>query len=617
MFGYAGKVLYINLTKKKFWNQPLKNGFCEKYIGGNGFSIRLLYENAKPRVNPFSPENTLIFAVGPFAGTIVPTSGKYVVQAKSPLTDLMGESVSSGSWGPTLKRAGYDAVVISGRSEKPVYLFVDDGVVEFIDAENLWGMYTLQTEDMIREEIGDENVCVAAIGPAGENSVRFANITNDRYRQAGRTGMGAVMGAKNLKAVAVRGTNKIEVYELEKLMEVCYEIYKKCQGSGTEGYRVYGTPAAISMMNEITALPTRNWQQAAFEFAENVSGEYINEHYMVKVVACSSCPIACDHLYAVDGDPFTGEVGSVEFESIYALGAECGIGYFPAIVRAVNLCDNLGIDTISTGVVIGWAMECFEKGLLTKENTDGVKLEFGNYEAQHEIIKKIAYREGIGNLLAEGVKRASEKLGKGSERFAMHNKGLELPGYDLRGLKASALGFNTSTRGGCHLRSSMYDFDLKGKIDRFKADKEYGKLVKEREDLLAVFDSLILCKFIRGVLITYEELSELYTLVTGIKITPGKLKEAGERIYNLEKAYNVREGWTRKDDYPPPRIMEDPIPSGFAKGSLVTKEEFELMLNAYYETRGWNNNGIPAKRKLLELGLEDVAEDILVGEEES
>jgi len=617
MFGYAGKVLYVEKKKKKFRDHPLKNGFCEKYIGGNGFSIRLLYDNTETGIDPFSPENVLIFAVGPFAGTMVPTSGKYIVQAKSPLTNFMGESVSSGSWGPTLERAGYDAVVINGRSEKPVYLFIDDDVVQFIDASDLWGKSTLQTDDMIREEIGDENVCVAAIGPAGENLVRFANITNDRYRQAGRTGMGAVMGSKNLKAIAVRGTNKIEVYELEKLIELCHSLYEKCQGSGTEGYRVYGTPGSVSVMNEMAALPTRNWQQATFELAEKISGEYINEHYIAKVIACYGCPIACDHLCTIDSGPFAGDVGSVEFESIYALGAECGIGYYPAIARAVNLCDNLGIDTISTGVVIGWAMECFEKGLLTKEDMGGIELTFGNYEAQHEIIQKIAYREGIGDLLAEGVKRASEKLGKGSEHFAMHNKGLEFPGYDLRGLKASVLGFNTSTRGGCHLRSSMYDFDLKGKVDRFKADKEYGKLVKEREDLWAVFDSLILCKFIRGALSTYEELSELYTLVTGIKITADKLREAGERIYNLEKAYNVREGWKRKDDYPPPRIMEDPIPSGVAKGSLVKKEEFELMLNAYYEARGWNNEGIPTKQKLSELGLEDVAKDIGVEEGEA
>ncbi|MGB9675999.1 MAG: aldehyde ferredoxin oxidoreductase family protein [Candidatus Bathyarchaeales archaeon] len=615
MFGYSGKILYIELEIDKVRKVPINNEFCEKYIGGNGFAIRLLYDNTRPRIDPFSPENSLIFAVGPFAGTIVPGSGKYIVQAKSPLTGFMGESVSSGAWGPTLKRAGYDAVVIKGRAEKPVYLFIDDDEVYFRDAKNLWGQYSGQTCQMIVDEIGDENVCVAAIGPAGENMVRFANITNDRFRQAGRTGMGAVMGSKNLKAVAVRGTKMVEAYDLDKLMEKCLNLNERCKGPNVKNYRDYGTPASVSVHNELAALPTRNWQDATFELAEKICGEYINKHHVVKAVACSGCPIACDHLVKVDSGPFAGEFGSVEFESIYALGSECGIGYYPAIVRAVNLCDQLGLDTISTGVVIGWAMECFERGLFTKEDTGGIQLTFGNYEAQHEIIRKIAYREEIGNLLAEGVKKASEKLGKGSERFAMHNKGLELPGYDLRGLKACALGFCTSTRGGCHLRSSMYDFDLKGKIDRFKADKEYGKLVMERENLWAIFESLILCKFMRGAISAYEELSELYTLVTGIKMPPEKLREAGDRIYNLEKAYNIREGWKRSDDYPPPRIMEDPIPSGVAKGSLVKKGEFDAMLNAYFEARGWSMEGIPTKRKLLELGLEDLVEDLGIKED--
>ena len=614
MFGYAGKILYVDLNHKRAKATATKNGFCEKYIGGNGFAIRLLYDNTKPGIDPLDHENALIFAVGPFAGTIVPGSGKYIVQAKSPLTGFMGESISSGAWGPALKRAGYDAVVITGKSEKPTYLFIDDDDIHFRDAKGLWGNDSIQACQMITEEIGDENVSVAAIGPAGENMVRFANITNDRFRQAGRTGMGAVLGSKNLKAVAVRGTKMVEVYDLNKLMDTFLDLNEKFKGPNVKSYRDYGTPASVSLHNELAALPTRNWQDATFELAEKICGEYVNKHYVVKAVACSGCPIACDHLVKIDSGPFAGEFGSVEFESIYALGAECGIGYYPAIVKAVNLCDQLGLDTISTGVVIGWAMECFEKGLLTKEDTGGIELTFGNYEAQHEIIRRIAYREGIGNLLAEGVKRASEKMGKGSERFAMHNKGLELPGYDLRGLKACALGFCTSTRGGCHLRSSIYDFDLKGKIDRFKADVEYGKLVMERENLWAIFESLILCKFVRGVLNTYEELSELYALVTGIKMPPEKMREAGERIYNLEKAYNIREGWKRKDDYPPPRVMEDPIPSGVAKGSLVKKEEFEAMLNAYFEARGWNAEGIPTKRKLLELGLGDVAEDLGIKE---
>ena len=610
MFGYAGKILYIDLTHKKTKTSPIKNDFCKRYIGGNGFAIRLLYDNTKSNIDPLSPENALVFAVGPFAGTIVPTSGKYIVQAKSPLTNFMGESVSSGVWGQAFKRAGYDAMVIRGRAKKSTYLFVDDDIIRFKDAKNLLGKDSLETIDLIVEEIGDDNVCPATIGPAGENLVRIANITNDRYRQAGRTGMGAVMGSKNLKAVAVRGTKKVEVSNLEKLMEVCLGLYKECQEAGTKGYRTYGTPQSILIHNHLAALPTRNWQQSTFELAENISGEHIREHYLLNTIACAGCPIACDHLTAIEDGPYKGTTSSVEFETIYALGSNCGIGDFPAIAKASDLCDRLGIDTISAGVTIGWAMECFEKGILTKKDTDGIKLTFGNHEAVIEVVKKMAYREGIGELLADGVKRASQKVGKGSEHFAMHNKGLEFPGYDLRGLKASALGFNTSTRGGCHLRSSMYDFDAKGKVDRFKADKTLGKIVMDREDLWAIMDSLILCKFIRGVLNTVDRLAELYTLVTGIKMTGTQLQKTGERVYNMEKAYNVREGWTKKDDYPPPRIMEDPIPDGVAKGSLVPKKEFDLMLDAYFKARKWNSKGIPTKQKLAELGLNKIAKDI-------
>jgi aldehyde:ferredoxin oxidoreductase len=623
MFGYAGKFLYVDLTQKKFKTEILEAGFCGKYIGGNGFAIRLLYDNTKAGIDPLSQENVLVFAVGPFAGTTVPTSGKYIVQAKSPLTNFMGESVSSGAFGQALKRAGYDAIVIKGRSEKPTYLFVDDDMVHFSDAKKLWGKDALETSALIIDEIGDENVGTATIGPAGENLVRFANITNDRTRQAGRAGMGAVMGSKNLKALAIRGTNSVEVQDLDKLMEVCKDLYEKCQGAGTEAYRVYGTPASVMIHQIAGVLPTRNWQQSTFESAENMSGDLINERYLVKVAACSGCPIGCEHVAAVEEGAYTGLRYSIEWETIYSLGAECGVGYLPVILKAGDLCDRLGLDTISTGVTIGWAMECFQKGLLTKNQTDGIELTFGNHEALIDIIKKIAYRQGFGDLLAEGVKKASKKLGKESEHFAMHNKGLELPGYDLRAMKASALGFTTSTRGGCHLRSSMYDFDFRGwgEVDRFKADKSYGGIVKEREDLWAIVDSLILCKFIRGVVYdpkspatAYEKFSELYTLVTGIEMTADSLRRSGERIYNLEKAYNVREGWIRKDDYPPPRVMKDPIPDGPSKGSLVTKEEFDMMLDAYFNSRVWSSDGIPTKQKLGELGLDDVGKDVGVEE---
>jgi aldehyde:ferredoxin oxidoreductase len=611
MFGYAGKILHVDLSQGKSSVEEIDDAFCMKYIGGNGFGIRLLCDHAPPGVDPFSPENPLIFAIGPFAGTTTPTSGKYIVHTKSPLTGFQGEAVSSGFWAPALKQAGYDAVVIKGRSAKPLYLFIDDGTIQFRDAKSLWGKDALETLDLIREEIGDDNVRSASIGPGGENLVRYANITNDRHRQAGRTGVGAVMGSKNLKAVTVRGTGSVKVADMEGTLEHCKELYEVCQSPLTGAYRTLGTQVSVMIHQNQAALPTRNWQDSVFEFAEKIGGEYIHPRWVVKTLACAGCPIGCDHVTLVKEGEAGDVLASVEFESLYALGSNCSIGHFPDVNKAVDLCDRMGIDTISAGVTISWAMECFEKGVLTKKDTDGLDLTFGNSEAQLEAIELIAHQKGnLGKLLASGTKAASEQTGKGSEKWAMHNKGLEYPGYDLRGLKMSALGFNTSTRGGCHLRNSSYDFDLKGKVDRFEAKEEYGKLVMDRDDMWSIVDSLILCKFSRGVLDSYEKFVKLYNLVTGLGMTVEGMRLAGERIWNLEKAFNVREGWTERDDYPAPRIMEDPITEGVAKGCLVTEEEFRMMHKAYFRERGWSSEGIPTKVKLLELGLDGIAEEI-------
>jgi len=611
MFGYAGKILHVDLGQGKSSVEEVDEAFCRKYIGGNGFGIRLLYDHAPPGVDPLDPENPLIFAIGPFAGTTAPTSGKYIVHTKSPLTGFQGEAVSSGFWAPVLKQAGYDAVVIKGRSEKPVYLFVDDGTIQFRDAGSLWGRDALETLDLIREEIGDDNVRSASIGPGGENLVRYANITNDRHRQAGRTGVGAVMGSKNLKAVAVRGTGSVKVADMEGTLEHCKELYEICQSPLTGAYRTLGTQVSVMIHQNQAALPTRNWQDSVFEFAEKIGGEYIHPRWVVKTIACAGCPIGCDHVTLVQEGDADGVLASVEFESLYALGSNCGIGHFPDVNKAVDLCDRMGLDTISAGVTISWAMESYEKGILTEEDTDGLELTFGNSDAQLEAIERIAYQKGkLGELLAQGTKEASRRTGKGSEKWAMHNKGLEYPGYDLRGLKMSALAFNISNRGGCHLRNSSYDFDLKGKVDRFEAKDEYARIVVDRDDQWSVVDSLMLCKFSRGVLDTYEKYVKLYNLITGFDMAEEEMRLAGERIWNLEKAFNVREGWTEYDDYPAPRIMEDPITGGVAKGHLVTEEEFRMMHKAYFRERGWSGEGIPTKAKLWELGLDGIADDI-------
>ncbi len=611
MHGYAGRILYVDLTHGKVTEKELSEGFARKYIGGNGFGARLLYDENPKGVDPFSPENTLILAVGPFAGTIVPTGSRYGVFAKSPQTGFFGESYASGFFGFELKCAGYDAVVIKGKAERPCFLWISEEV-RIVDASDLWGLDTVETAKRVKEKLGVPEARVISIGPAGENLVRFACIINDDGRAAGRTGMGAVMGSKNLKAVAAFGHREVSVHDLDGLVSVCKELYRELAISpGTKKYRTYGTPLNVLPLNALAALPSYNWRDAQFDKAEAISGEVFEEKYLVKKVACACCPIACDHICQVRTGKYAGARASIDYELIYSLGSACGVGEPEAIIAAIEVCDRLGMDGISAGLTVSFAMECYERGILTKEDLGGLDARFGNSDALIELLRMIAWKRGIGKTLAEGTKRASEIIGKGSERYALHVKGLELPGYDIRGLTTADLGFCVSTRGGCHLRSGAYSPDLKGKLDRFGVAGK-GKFVKEAEDVYTVYDSLILCKFTRAV-ITVEVAAELYRLLTGFDVSVEELVKAGERIYNLEKAFNVREGAGRKDDYPPPRVMEDPIPSGVARGHRITKEMHDKLLDDYYRERGWDGEGRPTREKLLELGLEDVARDLWGG----
>ena len=611
MYSYSGRILHIDLSTKETSVQTVSEEFLKKYLGGVGLASKLLYDNIKPGVEPLSPENVLVFAASAFGGTIVPVGTKHGIASKSPLTGFLGDSLASSYWSQTIKRAGYDGIVIKGKSEDSTYLFIDDDDVHFKNAKYLSGMGSFETEEAIREEIGDQNVRVCTIGLGGENLVRFACISNDRGRQAGRTGQGAVMGSKNLKAIALRGSHPISVANPEELAKASLDLMKIAQGTKTEKYRILGTPANVLVMNRLATLPTKNFQSATWDKAELVSGEYMHEHFTEKSVACSGCPIACEQVTKVEEGPYAGARVSIDYESLYALGPCCGIDYFPAIIKACELCDYYGIDTMSTGVTVAWAMECYEKGIFTKKDTDGLDIKFGNHKAYIKLIEKIAKREGIGDLLAEGTKRASEKVGKGSKHFAMNVKGLELAGYDPRGLKTFALGCAVGTRGPCHNRSGAYEADIKGWTDRFTYEEEKGKYAAERENYAATFDSFVLCKFIRGCFEDYyKEASDLYTLTTGIEMTPDELKKTGERVWNLKKAFNIREGWTRKDDTLPPRIMKDPIPEGVAKGHLIKKKDLEFLKDAYYKARGWTKDGMIPKEKLIELGLDDIVEEV-------
>jgi len=609
LYGYAGRILHVDLTTGKTYTEPLNEEYAKKYIGGIGLGMRLWLDNSKAGVDPFSPENPLVLATGPTSGTVWPTGGNgHAFVAKSPQSYGIGESKSHGSFGTELKRAGYDAVIFHGKAEKPVYVWIDDDSVQILDASHLWGKSPAETEDMIKEELGDYYIRVAAIGPAGEKLVRIACIINEKTRAAGRCGMGAVMGSKNLKAIAVRGTHDVTVAKPDEFLEFVKEFHERMKGPATKKYRTLGTPENVLVHNALHCMPTRNYNNAHFEAAEKVSGEYLNERYVAKIIGCSSCAMRCEHICVVTEGPYKGAMARVEYEPLWALGPYCGIDRLDAVIKGSELCNYYGMDSISAGVIVGFAMDCFENGILTAKDMDGIEARFGNHEALVKLLEKMGKREGIGDILAEGVKFAAEKIGKGAEKLAQHIKGVEVTGYDLRCLKTAALGFAVSFRGADHNRHGAYAFDVKGKFNRLKYEKGRAKAVKDIEDVYTIIDSLIICKFSRGTYYKeFEDLAKLYTLVTGWETTPDEMRLKGERINNLARVINIREGLGRKDDHLPYKVMHMPIPDeGPSKGAYVTQEELDMMLDDYYEVRGWTRDGIPTPEKLKALGMDDL-----------
>ncbi|MGC8896393.1 MAG: aldehyde ferredoxin oxidoreductase family protein [Candidatus Bathyarchaeia archaeon] len=609
MYGYAGRVLHIDLTTGKTHVEPLNEDYAKKYIGGIGLGMRLWLDHSKAGVEPFSPENPLILTTGPISGTVWPTGGNgHAFVSKSPQSYGVGEAKSHGSFGTELKRAGYDAVIFKGKSEKPVYVWIDDDSVQLLDASHLMGKSPAETEDTIKEELGDYYIRVAAIGPAGEKLVRIACIINEKTRAAGRTGMGAVMGSKNLKAIAVRGTHDVAVAKPDEFMEFVKEFHERMKGPATQKYRTLGTPENVLVHNALHCMPTRNYNNAHFEAAERVSGETLNERFVAKIIGCSSCAMRCEHIAVVPEGPYKGAMARVEYEPLWALAPYCGIDRLDAVIKGIELCNHYGIDAIGAGVIVGFAMDCYENGILTLEDLDGIDARFGNHEALVKLIEKMGKREGIGDILSEGVKIAAEKIGKGAEKLAQHIKGVEVTGYDLRSLKTAALGFAVSFRGADHNRHGAYAFDVKGKVNRLVAEKGRGRMVKDIEDIYTIIDSLIICKFSRG---TYykeaEDLAKLYSLVTGFETTPEEIRRSGERINNVARLFNVREGLGRKDDTLPYKVMHQPIQDeGPSKGAYVSQEELDLLLDDYYMARGWNREGVPTIEKLKELGMDDL-----------
>jgi aldehyde:ferredoxin oxidoreductase len=612
VFAYAGKILRVNLTTGETKTEPLSEDMAKQYIGGIGLGIRLLMDNSKPGTDAFDPDNPLIYCAGPLSGTMGPTAGNgYAVVSKSPATGGVGEGKAHGFFGPDLKRAGYDAVIIKGKAPKLSYLWIDDDKVEIRDAGYLKGATVNDTDNKIRDELGDFYIRVSAIGEAGEKLCRFAAIINDEFRAIGRTGMGGVMGSKNLKAVAVRGTHDVNVANLDGFKEFIKMIFERMEGPATKKYKTLGTPENVLVLNSLFALATRNFTNASFEGADKVSGENLNEHYVKKIIGCATCGMRCDHIAVVPEGPYKGSTSRLEFECLWSMGPLCGVDRLDAVIEAMRIVNEYGMDGISIGVVVAFAMDLYEHGIITKEQTDGIDLRFGNVEALIAIIHKIGKREGwLGNILAEGVAKAAELIGGDAYKYACHIKGLELPGYDLRTLKTAALGFSVSFRGACHLRNGAYSPDVKGKVNRFKIEKGRGKMIADEGNMYNIIDSLIVCKFSRGTYYDgWKDLATYYTLATGLPMIPEEMIKSGERIENLARLFNIREGkGTRKFDTLPWKIKNFPVPDeGPAKGMFVSEEEFQVGLDDYYSIRGWTADGVPTTEKLKALGLGDFA----------
>ena len=597
MYGFHGRLLHVDLDAGASAWCALAEERLRSFLGGTGLGTSLLHDYAPRGVDPLSPANPLIFTSAPLVGTGLTTTAKFGVVTKSPLTGFIGDSLSSSHFALELKRAGLDAIVITGRAAATVYLLIDHRHVEIRKAEHLRGKSPKETEAAIISELGSAAVRVASIGAAGESRVRFATISNEG-RHAGRGGAGAVMGSKNLKAVAVCGDRDTRVYDPDGVKLTANALRRRSLGSLTDKYRTIGTIANLAVFNRLGVLPARNFQRSTFDYAEALSGETLTESSFAERHGCASCSIRCERLFK----SLSGEAQRLEYETLFALGPLCGLQKPDAVIEAARLCDLYGMDTISTGGTLAWAMECHEKELLPEAEQFGLR--FSRPEGVLAVIPAIAARSGIGDLLADGSRRAALEIGHDSSDWAMHVKGLELPGYEPRGLKTMALGLAVSPRGACHNRSGAYEADFSGEVDRLSTDSRRGALVAASEDFSAVLDSLIVCKFLRKCFTDfYDEAANLLNKVAGWDFSAADLRRVGERILISKRLFNEREGWQPADDWLPPRLLGEALPTGVARGVTLTGGELSEMIGQYYQARGLDENGFVPAPKLRELGL--------------
>ncbi len=610
--GFTGKILRLDLTNKKSTEEEVTLDLAKDYMGGVGFAFKYLYDEFAPRTDALDEGNKLIFAVGPLNATGAPCANRMAVASKSPLTNTIAAAFSGGHFPDELKKAGYDMVIVEGRAETPTYVSIADGKVRFRNASKLMGMQTTDTQLFIKDELKDHNYRVACIGPAGEKQIPMACIINER-RAAGRKGMGAVMGSKNLKAIAVRGTGTIQIADPDMFKEKRKVMLKAMKESPVlyPEFSKAGTPMVVDVTTGLGILSIKNWAETGQRDMVPKLGGAEQDKYIIDRAFCSECSVGCSQVKMAKEGPYAGYLSEgPEFETVYALGSNCGIDYIPAIIAGDRLCDEYGIDSVSAGVSIGFAMELYEKGIIDDKDTDGLELKFGNDAAMIEMLRRIAYQEGLGAVLAKGTKRAAEHYGQGTEEFAINIKGLELPAYDVRGAKAHGLNYATAYNGGDHCRGyafqEIFDIPVPEQIDRL-AIKGKGILTKWNQDVrLVTCDCATLCGFVLDMAvpdIACRNTADLFTAATGLHLTAEDVERIGERVNNIARLFNIREGFTRKDDTFPPRLMKETIKGGASKGHRLSQEDLDVMLDEYYEARGWSRDGVPTDAKLKELGI--------------
>jgi aldehyde:ferredoxin oxidoreductase len=619
-YGYMGSILRVNLSKERISFEKPKEAFYRRYFGGRGLIAYFLLKELEPRIDPLAPHNKLIFACGPVTGAPISGSGRNSVGAKSPLTGAYGEAEAGGFWGAELKRAGFDAIIIEGKAVEPVYLWVHDGKVEVKDASHLWGIEIKKSQETIRKDLEDNSVKVAQIGPGGEKMVRYASIINDMNHVAGRCGMGAVMGSKNLKAIAVKGSKKINIANPESLRQLAQWMARNVD-KVAHGLHTYGTGAVMDVYEETGNLPVHNFRDGEFPGVDSISAQAVKEHVRVGMGTCFACAVACKKEVKVE-EPWNVDpaYGGPEYETLAALGSNCGVDDLKAVCKANELCQRYSLDTISTGVTISFAMECFENGLLSKEDTGGIDLSFGNAEAMVKMVEMIGERKGIGDLLAEGVKRAAERIGNGAEKFAVHVKGQEVPMHEPRLKRGLGLGYAVSPTGADHVHN-IHDTWLVPKIP-----KRYESLgILEAvpvEDLgarkIRLFRYVMTWRSLNNCLVmclfppwSVQKKVDIVGSVTGWNITTFELMKVSERAINLARVFNIREGFTEEDDWLPPRFFH-PKTSGALSSTAVDSEKLGKAKSIYYEMMGWDKQGVPTRTKLEELDIAWAADEINV-----